>query len=324
MRKYLCALLLAAPIQLVTGSGPAAAQPASCDHPTIVGTGAGDRLVGTVGRDVISGLGGHDVLDGRGGNDVLCGGAGADVLRGGPGDDRLSGGSDRIIRDAKIGRMSVGDTLDGGPGDDWLDGGHDPRTEGISLDNARFDVLDYRSSPTGVTVRLDESRAEGAGTDRIVVRGRYEVRTTRYADTVHGSDLSEEIFTYAGPDAVRAGDGDDWVAIDVGPGAADDDVASGGGGRDFLFAMGGSDRVAGGGGRDQVSDDGLEGVDRLFGGSGNLDMVTNVISAVGGELADGGPGAGDYVWNRDEADRYPGASMTCRGFEKMRNSGPWC
>ena len=320
----LTALLLVAPAALVASATPASAAAPSCDRPTIVGTSHGDRLVGTDGPDVIAGLGGRDVLDGRGGDDLLCGGRGADVLLGGPGDDELRGGLDQVTRDAMIGRMSVGDRLDGGPGDDLLDGGHDRRTDEIPLDNAQLDTLDFRGAPQGVTVRLDRSSAQGYGADRIVVRGRYEVRATRFADVVHGTDRAEEIYTLAGPDVVRAGGGGDWVSVDGGPRAKDDDVAGGGPGDDYLFAAGGSDRLAGGGGSDQVSDEGLAGVDHLRGGGGNRDLVTNVISAASGESADGGAGSKDYLWNTDEAGAFPDATMTCRGFETMRDSGPWC
>ena len=198
MKRPLVVLALTAPLWALPGSSVAVAQTPSCSHPTIVGTAHGDRLVGTNGPDVIVGLGGHDVLIGRGGNDVLCGGAGADVLDGGSGRDRLRGGPDRIVHDARIGKMSVGDRLDGGPGNDLLDGGHDRRTDSIDLSNAEPDLLDYRDAPDGVTVRLDQGRAQGYGNDRIVVRGRYEVRTTPYPDVVYGSDFQELISTRGG------------------------------------------------------------------------------------------------------------------------------
>lgn len=325
MLRYLCALVLAAPIPSVAlGAEAAAAEAPSCASPTVVGTDKGDRLVGTPGPDVISGRGGHDVIDGLGGNDVLCGGVGADVLRGGEGDDVLLGGRDRITEDARIGRMSVGDRLDGGPGDDRLDGGRDPRADVVDISNAVLDTLVFRHAPGGVTVRLDQQTAEGDGTDHIVVQGRYEVRATDHADVVHGSDFQERILGYDGDDVIRAGGDDDWVWADTGPRSTDDDVVFGAFGNDYLFANGGADRLSGGQGRDQVSDDGLVGVDRLLGGRGDRDLLSNVISSAEGEYADGGSGRKDYIWNTDGEDSFPDATMTCVGFEIWRSSGPWC
>ncbi len=330
MKRYLCALILLAPAPVLVGTttaataGEPATGAASCATPTIVGTKQGDRLVGTAGPDVIAGRGGHDVIDGLGGDDVLCGENGADVLRGGEGDDVLLGGRDRIIEDGRIGRLSVGDRLDGGPGDDRLDGGVDPRADVVDITNAVLDTLDYRQAPGGVTVRLDQQTASGYGTDHIVVQGRYEVRGTEHADVVHGSDFQEQVFGYDGADVIRAGGGDDWVWADTGPTSADDDVVFGAFGNDFIFANGGSDRVSGGQGRDQVSDDGLVGVDRLLGGRGDEDLLSNVISAAEGEYADGGSGREDYIWNTDDAGAFPDATMTCVGFEVWRSSGPWC
>ena len=324
MKRFLCALALVVPIPLLAGVGTAAAATPTCGEPTIVGTPKGDRLVGTGGPDVIDGRGGRDVIDGLGGDDVLCGGAGADVLRGGEGGDVLLGGRDRIIEDGRIGRMSVGDRLDGGPGDDRLDGGHDPRADVVDITNAVLDTLDYRHAPVGVTVRLDRQRAEGYGIDRVVVQGRYEVRATDHADVIHGSDFQEQIFGGGGSDLIRAGGGDDWVWADSDPLDTDDDVVNGVFGDDVIFAHGGSDRLRGGAGRDQVSDDGMVGVDRLLGGRGDRDLLTNVISAASGEYADGGAGRKDYIWNTDDGDAYPDATMTCVGFEVWRSSGPWC
>jgi Ca2+-binding RTX toxin-like protein len=324
MKRYLCALILVVPVPVLTGVGPASAATPSCDAPTIVGTPKGDRLVGTSGRDVIVGRGGRDVIDGLAGNDVLCGGAGSDVLRGGPGSDVLLGGRDLITFDGRIGRMSHGDRLDGGPGDDRLDGGVDPRAAAVDITNAVLDTLDYRHAPGGVTVRLDQQSADGHGTDHIVVQGRYEVWATEHDDVIHGSDFQEQVFGYDGADVIRAGGDDDWIWADTGPSSADDDVVFGAFGNDFIFANGGSDRISGGQGRDQVSDDGLVGVDRLLGGRGDEDLLSNVMSAAHGEHADGGSGRKDYIWNTDDAGTFPDATMTCVGFEVWRSSGPWC
>ena len=88
--------------------------------------------------------------------------------------------------------------------------------------------------------------------------------------------------------------------------------------------MGGSDRLSGGPGTDQVTDDGTVGVDRILGGSGSRDLLTNVISAEADEYADGGSGRRDYIWNTDPGNHFPRAAMTCVGFEVMRDSGRWC
>ncbi len=323
MKILVCALVLAAPV-LVLSEPAGAAQPPSCSHPTIVGTDHHDRLVGTAGSDVIAGLGGDDVLDGRGGDDLLCGGPGADFLRGGEGDDQLLGGLDRISHDARVGRLSEGDRLDGGRGDDWLDGGHDARADVVDIGTAVLDTLDFSRAPGGVTVRLDLGQAEGFGTDHIVVRGRYEVRTGPHADVVVGSNFQESILTGSGADDIRSGGGADWVWADERGQAPDDDVVLGGRGNDILYAEEGSDQLSGGPGRDQVSDDGLVGVDRLRGDGGGHDLVTNVISAEAGEHADGGSGPEDYIWNTDDVHAHPHAVMTCVGFELLRSSGPWC
>lgn len=320
----LWALAVAAPIILTGWASPATAAPAACDDATLVGTPRHDRLVGTDGRDVIAGLGGNDVLLGLGGNDLLCAGPGSDRLEGGEGNDRLLGGRDRITHDARIGKMAHGDRLEGGPGDDLLDGGHDRRADSAQLGDSRYDVLDFRDAPGGVTVLLDEGTAEGDGSDRVVVRSRYEVLGTDAADVVHGTPYPDTLLTFGGADEVRGLGGWDW--IEVGGEAGPETAARvwGGTGADYILAGNGPDVLAGGSGRDQVSDEGVAGVDTLRGGPGREDLVHNVVSASSGERADGGPGRSDYIWNTDDADAFPDATMTCVRFEKMRSSGPWC
>jgi Ca2+-binding RTX toxin-like protein len=107
------------------------------------------------------------------------------------------------------------------------------------------------------------------------------------------------------------------VKLDGGPG---DDVLSGAGGSDLLYAgEGGSDLLLGRGGDDAlISRPG--GRDRLFGGRGNDQLVTN--SPCGGHLHSGGPGKADVAgFGHTIAG---GVRARIGGKGRLRGSGGGC
>ncbi|MBD1867253.1 hypothetical protein H6F95_08060 [Cyanobacteria bacterium FACHB-471] len=138
---------------------------------TLNGNDGNDELNGGFGDDILSGGNGDDIIKGgfiqqvtqigtvqdgpnKGlpifsdpitiadpGNDILDGGTGNDVLEGGAGNDRLNGGIDN-------------DALNGETGDDFLVG--ESGKDVIDGSNG-IDTVSYASSPSGVTVNIDET-----------------------------------------------------------------------------------------------------------------------------------------------------------------------
>lgn len=162
----------------------------------IIGTVGTDYLNGTTGDDLIEGLGSYDVLYGDAGNDTLNGGEGDDTLEGGVGDDLLNGGDGNDSLVEYGGRPSGGnDTLIGGSGNDYFQiQRSDVAAAHIILDGGTGDDWfsyygSFNSTPTitGDTIDL----MAGSGNDRITI----------------GRVLSAN---------VNAGEGDDYVQIDVG------------------------------------------------------------------------------------------------------------
>ena len=220
---------------------------------TIVGTDKRDTITGTPGNDVIVAKKGRDNVDGRGGDDVICGGPAVDMLVGGHGDDLVDGQEDgRYLEED--GYIYVPNRLAGGPGNDQLIGG-----------GGAPDDLFFVGATRGVRVDFNQNRSTGQGTDTLVNMG--DVLTTRFDDTVVGSEWS-----------VRTGRGDDVITVprgsygDIYAGAGDDEATGGNG---FVFGQKGDDVL--------VSRGDLAG---LRGGSGN-----DTLTATGSDVQfAGGPG----------------------------------
>ena len=153
---------------------------------TLVGGISGDAINGTAGDDVIVSGDGADIINTDAGNDRVCSGAGVDEVNAGNGNDSVLGGpgadtlrgqadNDTILGNAGGGdNDDVGDTITGGPGNDTLDGwvGDDVLFGGAGDDTVigevGVDLVEYASSPSGVTADLTASTATGEGSDTFV------------------------------------------------------------------------------------------------------------------------------------------------------------
>ena len=159
---------------------------------TIDGGGAADVFGATSGNDLMRGFGGNDILYGAAGNDHIEGGEGDDRLDGELGDDELHGGAGN---DILLDKLAGGDKLYGEGGNDSL-----------YVDRQWFVV-------PSVTVLIDG----GEGSDQL----RFMGRQLQDDVTVIGGAGNDHINVYLGREVtIDAGDGDDFVDIDVGIGHA--------------------------------------------------------------------------------------------------------
>lgn len=162
--------------------------------PTLVGSGAADRLRGGATNTAITLYGGNDWADGGLGNDRLLAGLGNDTLLGGAGDDRLLG-------DAGT------DNLSGGSGKDWLEGGagNDVLRGGVDADVFAFrknmgvdHILDYQDGldkiriTGGPSTMGGLSMAQVADDVRITFGG-----TTIWVDSTTKAELTKADFLFA-------------------------------------------------------------------------------------------------------------------------------
>ena len=264
------------------------------------GGAGGDSLRGNAGADELYGGADDDQLFGGDGDDRLQGNAGADRLDGGSGNDwasyteagagvvvslelgRGEGGEargdiltalenlvgsahDDVLRGdgtANILRGLAGaDELYGNGGDDVLEGGAGAdRLDG----GAGLDRVSYRTSDTGVVIRLSNSHAgygyDGHAQGDILIDIEI-VEGSAYGDRLEGNDDTNRLL--------------------------------GGGGVDWLIGSGGADHLDGGAGVDTIdyseSDAGVtvnlaEGAGR--GGYAEGDRITDVENVVGSEHPD--------------------------------------
>ena len=207
----------------------------------VVGSGHDDDLVGDGGGNRLKGGGGDDRLHGGGGDDWLHGGAGDDRLTGGVGDDRLVGGRDD-------------DRLLGGAGADTLIGG------------AGEDVVDYRASPSGVTIDLAAGVASGGHAEGDRIAG---------VEHVIGSEHDDHITGDAGANRLAGGGGNDRL--------------TGGAGRDrFIFGSGNGEDIIHdfADGEDQIdlTGVGLAGYSELVMRSGETGVVIDLSGHGGGTI----------------------------------------
>lgn len=206
-----------------------------------------DRVVGTAAGNTVFLRGGSDSATLGDGNDYASGDDGDDLLEGGAGDDRL------------YGQRGV-DDIDGGDG-----------TDRTSL----------FSKGTGVTVDLAAGTSQGSDTER--VENIENIVTTRFPDTVLGSDAGNRIVTLGGSD-----------------------VIDGRGGDDEIWAGGGNNSIDGGAGTDlvvftnQVEADLQEGTATLTGHSG--DSSTDTLAAIESIHVFGGSPTDDTLFGDDGAN----------------------
>ena len=326
----LAAAALLAPALLVLGSAPAHATPRTChgQGATIVGTSRPDTIHGTPGHDVIVGGGQADVIDGGKGHDVICGNRGRDHIVGGGGDDAVWG--------------QIGDDwLKGGAGDDSLDGGPGHNQTTFIADagddyyhaSSAQDEVWYDAAPRSISVDLGAGTASGWGDDTLALGNAYvDVIGSTHADTLIGSDRTEQFDGYGGFDTLEGKAGNDVLVARKG-------TILGGDGHDYL-GLGGAthpdsrSRMDGGPGNDELA---FQGLAQVLGGPGD-DVVSHAFQA-GAPYAefdvDGGEGTDRLdLYNLGESGGYPfnldlaagtleveGSQETLTGFENLYASG---
>ena len=170
-----------------------------------------ENYIAGSGNDTVTGNSAANRLEGRGGHDRLIGGEGADSLDGGEGTDRLIGGE----------------------GADILDGG------------AEWDVLDYETSSSGVTVNLATGTASGGDAEGDVFSNIEGIAGSGHDDNLTGDSQGNRLEGRAGDDTLAGGGGHDRLI-----GGEDADSLDGGADNDRLIGGEGADTLDGGAGRD--------------------------------------------------------------------------
>jgi Ca2+-binding RTX toxin-like protein len=275
----------------------------------INGTAGNDSLTGTSSDDTISGLAGNDTINALAGNDRLDGGAGTDSLNGGLGNDTYvvgtgdvlvdSGGIDTVETDVNwtlgadfenltmtgTAALSVtghngnnfaignsgnnyfnlragNDTIQAGAGNDWIDMsafgtasyGDDVIDGGAGTDTVNFAISAGQSSAIVVDLTAGTITGGGvSGSGSATVAGVEKVIGAAFADSFKGSNAAE---TFEGRE-----------------------------GNDTLSGLGGNDTLIGGVGQDTF-------VFAAAPGSGNVDLITDFVSATDKLTFDSGVFAG--------------------------------
>ena len=221
------------------------------------GDAEGDRFAGTEEVEYVD-AGGETHREVIPDIEHVIGSAHADALAGARGGNWLFG-------------LAGADELDGREGDDWLEGG-----DGGDLlrGGAGIDVVSYRDSGAGVTVRLHNGVLKGgdAEGDRFVghdaveyldAEGELQRREVPDIEDLAGSAFDDILAGDLRDNRLDGGAGND--ALYGGPGGGDD-LLRGGPGEDRLYGGAGDDALEGGAGADRLR--GGPGDDVLYGGSG--------------------------------------------------------
>ena len=237
-------------------------------HRLIV-NGVIENATGSNSRDFIQGnvLGnlifGDALASGAGMNDTLWGSSGNDTIFGGAGDDEILGDNDN---DLLLGGAGV-DTISGGGGIDTVQGG--AGADVLSGGSTAGDTLSYAASTAGIQIGLVfGSAVTGSGGDAAgdQITGFANVTGSAHGDRIEDTDKGTIAF------------------------GQNDNLFSGGGGRDRLMLGGGNDTALGGNGNDTLL--GEVGNDALFGGN-NDDYLGG---AHGRDSLAGGSGADLFVF----------------------------
>ena len=163
-----------------------------------------ERIDGSRHDDILTGDSGENLLKGRAGDDRLVGRRGDDRLIGGVGDDRLVGGRD----------------------DDWLIGGAGADT---LIGGSGEDVIDYRVSPSGVTINLATGAASGGHAQGDRIAGVEHVIGTEHDDHITGDAGANRLTGGGGDDRLIGAEGNDRLI-----GGAGGDTLDGGVGWDII------------------------------------------------------------------------------------------
>jgi Ca2+-binding RTX toxin-like protein len=305
---------------------------------SIFGGENNDSLSGGNGDDSLDGGNGNDSCQGGTGNDTLSGASGDDILRGGIGDDYLSGGSGNGSLfgedgDDYVSGGSDPDKLDGGSGNDELNGGDsddtliggvgaDTMVGGIGsdlyyVDNVG-DLIVENAYEGREQVNSSISYSLGTTLENLTLQGTLNINGTGNSlnNKIIGNSGINALCGKAGNDTLIGADGNDVYIID-----ADVDL-----GLDIIteaaVATGGIDTIdlrtsaiatkldltalitqtiATG---VQLAAIGAQGIENVYGGSGNDTIIGNAsnnvfIGGAGSDSITGGLGNEIYIIDAD-------------------------
>jgi Ca2+-binding RTX toxin-like protein len=287
---------------------------------SIYGGDGNDSVTGGTGDDTVSGDSGNDSISGEDGSDYLAGGSGGDTILGGIGDDYLSGGSDRDSLDGGAGNDEINggdsdDTLMGGLGIDTMVGGTD--NDLYFVDNIG-DVIIENSFEGKDQVNSSVSYSLGNTLENLTLQGTVNINGTGNSlnNKIIGNSGINALCGKAGNDTLIGADGNDVYIID-----ADVDL-----GLDIItestIVTGGIDTIdlrtsamatkldltalitqtiATG---VQLAAIGAQGIENVYGGSGNDTIIGNAannvfIGGAGSDSITGGLGNELYIIDAD-------------------------
>lgn len=261
----------------ITSQGQLDAIKAETIKNVIIHAGAGNDVVDALDCTTKSGV--KTMQFGDAGNDILFAGSNGDYLDGGAGNDHLIGGSgdDKAPEDFPFAYITGGDgndIVDGGGGNDIISGGSGQNViiggpgNDVFYSQGSYDVLDYSTSGSGVTVDLatgvtaDDGFVPAGKDTTITNSGTFSVlRGSRFDDCLKGYDKTGTVIL-GGDGYNSGGNGSDIVSgggfDDIIYGEAGNDTVSGLGGDDIIMGGSGSDLIYGGPGSDEIYGDGDE------------------------------------------------------------------
>jgi Ca2+-binding RTX toxin-like protein len=165
-----------------------------------------DRLIAANGSDTLRGQSGNDFLDGESGDDLLTGGSGNDGLSGGDGNDYLDGGadSDNLYGGSGDDELNSGDSddvLDGGLGADTMVGG--TGSDIYEVDNVG-DVIIENSYEGKDQVNSSISYSLSSGVESLTLETSINLNGT-------GNNLNNKIIGNSGINALNGKAGNDTL-----------------------------------------------------------------------------------------------------------------
>jgi Ca2+-binding RTX toxin-like protein len=186
---------------------------------SIYGGDGNDSVTGGTGDDTVSGDSGNDSISGEDGSDYLAGGSGGDTILGGIGDDYLSGGSDRDSLDGGAGNDEINggdsdDTLIGGLGIDTMVGGTD--NDLYFVDNIG-DLIIENSFEGKDQVNSSVSYSLGNALENLTLQGTLNINGTGNSlnNKIIGNSGINALCGKAGNDTLIGADGNDVYIIDA-------------------------------------------------------------------------------------------------------------